>query len=98
MKPGKKYIYLISGIVLFLALFIILVLHFYYRPSPIKFDKPQKYSMSQDELAEYNKLEKLMTNDSTRYCEADFDGNGTLDRAYIDGWKTITLFILELLM
>ncbi|MCX7919383.1 MAG: VCBS repeat-containing protein [bacterium] len=68
---------------------------FYYltHPKPImNFHKPTPYTMSEDEIAEFKKVETLMASDSTRYCEADFNGDGILDRAYANGLDTEIIF------
>jgi hypothetical protein len=96
MQKKKKV--LLFGIVLVLMIGVTilgLVGIFYYltHPKPIgRFSTATPYSMSKNELIEFKQAEQLMSVDSTRYCEADLNGDGILDRAYAYGMWTEIYF------
>ena len=92
MQKKTRLIYL--GILIVGMISVIIFIHNYLtHPKPIvKFSDVTPYSISDAELVEFKQVELLMAKDSTRYCEADFNGDGVLDRAYAKGLYTTILF------
>jgi hypothetical protein len=92
MLKKTKLVYLGILIVLIITGGI-LIHHYLTHLKPItKFSQATPYTLSEAELTEFNRVEYRMSIDSTRYCDADFNGDSVLDRAYATISDTSVIF------